>query len=72
MISQLLLARLKKELSTGRAKNIHVHANPKVVSCLVESYRESLERLEEKHQRSVVLTERETYHLEQFEVFGEV
>jgi len=71
MICHSLFAKIAKEMAGQRTRELHVHASPKIVQTLMENYRPSLERMERKYRKSIVLKERETFHLEQFEVFGE-
>ena len=71
MIAHYLFAKVEKEVLKRSAKKIHVHANPGVIEKLMEVYGPGLERLETKFRRSVIITERESFHVEHFEVFGE-
>lgn len=71
MICHSVFAKIAKEAELNRLKELHVHANPKIIKMLLESFRTSLERLEQKHKTTIVLTERETFHLEHYETFGE-
>jgi len=71
IICHSLMAKLAKEVALSKARRLHAHANPKIIQALMESYQEALERFEQTHRLSIILTERENFHLEQFEVFGE-
>lgn len=71
MVAHRLMAKIKKEIRRTRASSIHAHANPKVIALLMETYESALERLETALRKDVVLTERETFHIEHYEVFAE-
>ena len=70
-VAHSLLAKIKNEVGKHNIRVVHAHANSKAVQQLIEHYGGALERLEASSQKSIVLTERERFHLEQFEVFGE-
>ena len=71
MICHTLFAKIEKEVRLVHGRTLHVHANPKVVSTLMELYGPGLERLEKRTRRSIVLTERESFHIEHYEVFAD-
>ena len=71
MICHSLYAKLMKEMAWSKSKQVHAHANPTIIEKLMEDYHSGLERMELKYKKSLVLTERENFHIEQFEVFGE-
>ena len=71
MICHSLYAKIMKEMAWSKTKKVHAHANPTIVEILMENYHAGLERMERKHNKSLVLTERENLHIEHFEVFGE-
>lgn len=71
MIAHYLFAKIEKEVLKHTARTIHVHANPGVIEKLMEVYGSGLERMEKGHRRAIVITERESFHMEHFEVFGE-
>jgi ribonuclease G len=71
MVTHSLFAKIRKEAGRRKTTAIHAHASPRIIQNLLEHYQSGLERLEKKHRTSIVLTERETFHFEQFEVFGE-
>jgi len=71
MIVHTLMDKLRKELSSSRAKTLHAHANPRICQLLMETCGTVLERMEKRQKKAVVLTERPEFHLEQLEVFGE-
>jgi ribonuclease G len=71
MICHSLYAKLMKEMAWSKTKQVHAHANPTIIEKLMEDYHSGLERMELKYKKALVLTERENFHIEQFEVFGE-
>jgi len=72
MISHALFAKIRKEAGAcGATRVIHAHANPRIIESLMEHYETALEKLEKETRTSIVLTQREGFHLEQVEVFGE-
>jgi ribonuclease G len=71
MICHSLYAKIMKEMAWSKTRQVHAHANPTIVEKLMEDYHAGLERMERRYRKSLVLTERENFHIEQFEVFGE-
>ena len=71
MISHYMFEKISKEVKKRQARNIHVHANPNVISKLMELYGPGLENLEKTYHRGVVITERDNFHIEHFEIFGQ-
>jgi ribonuclease G len=71
MIVHMLMDKLRKEMAASRAKTLHAHANPRICQMLMENCGPALEKLEKRQKKTIVLTERPEFHLEQFEVFGE-
>jgi ribonuclease G len=71
MVAQRLMAKIRKEIRRVRGRALQVHANPKVVSALLEIFEAAIEGLEKAHKKDVVLTERASFHLEQYEVFAD-
>jgi ribonuclease G len=71
IICHALFAKIKKEMAISKAKSIHAHASPRIIETLMDNYHAGMERLEVQHRKAIVLTQREAFHMEQYEVFAE-
>jgi ribonuclease G len=65
-----IVSRVKKEAATPLVRGVQVFAHPKVTETLMDEYRESIEDIERRTGAHVIVKSKETFHLEQFEVFG--
>ena len=52
-------------------KCLHVHANPRVLEAMMLRYRKSLEELERRTGREIMLVPKKELHLENTEVFAD-
>jgi len=72
MVAHGLMAKIKKNIKEQKIKKLKIHANPKVVEAITRLYLPAMERLEKSYKRPIELMEREDFHLERTEVFGDL
>lgn len=72
MVAHGLMGKIQRNIKEAKLKRLKVHASPKVVQALTRLYLPALERLEKKYKRPIEVVEREDFHLERVEVFGDV
>jgi len=65
-----IVSRVKKEAATPLVRGVQVFAHPRVTETLMDEYREGIEDIERRTGVHVIVKSKETFHLEQFEVFG--
>ncbi len=72
MVAHGLMGKVQRNIKEAKLKRLKVHANAKVVEAMSRLYLPALERLEKKYKRPIELVERDDFHLERVEVFGDV
>jgi ribonuclease G len=66
-----LLEQIKDKITLPSLKRLHVHANPRVLEAMMLRYRKSLEELERRTGREIMLVPKKELHMENTEVFGD-
>ena len=66
-----LLEQIKDKMAMPSLKCLHVHANPRVLEAMMLRYRKSLEELERRTGREIMLVPKKELHLENTEVFAD-
>lgn len=66
-----LMEQIKEKCLIPSLKRLHVHANPRVIDTLMTRYRKSMEELEKRTGRELLLVPKKELHLENSEVFGD-